>query len=68
MFFAGLNRLGSSLSSIVATIEPVLAIIAGALFLDEALTVTREIGAALVIGSLLALSVLETRTETVPLP
>lgn len=68
MFFAGLRRLGPSLSSIVATIEPVLAIIAGVLFLGEALTVAREIGAALVIGSLLALSVLEARTETVPLP
>ena len=62
--FAGLKRVGPSMVSVLTTLEPVLAIAAGVIFLAEDLTVNRVIGASFVIGALIALSVLEARTET----
>ena len=62
--FAGLKRVGPSMVSVLTTLEPVLAIAAGVVFLGEHLTINRVIGASFVIGSLIALSVLEARTET----
>ena len=62
--FAGLKRVGPSMVSVLTTLEPVLAIAAGVIFLGEDLTVNRVIGASFVIGALIALSVLEARTET----
>ena len=62
--FAGLKRVGPSMVSVLTTLEPVLAIAAGVIFLGEKLTVNRVIGASFVIGALIALSVLEARTET----
>ena len=62
--FAGLKRVGPSMVSVLTTLEPVLAIAAGVIFLGENLTVNRVIGASFVIGALIALSVLEARTET----
>jgi drug/metabolite transporter (DMT)-like permease len=49
--------------SVITTIEPVLAIAMGVIFLNEAVTTTRVIGATFVIGALVALSVLESRDE-----
>lgn len=62
--FAGLKRVGPSMVSVLTTVEPVLAIAAGVIFLGEDLTVNRVVGASFVIGALIALSVLEARTET----
>ena len=62
--FAGLKRVGPSMVSVLTTLEPVLAIAAGVIFLGEDLTVNRVVGAGFVIGALIALSVLEARTET----
>ena len=62
--FAGLKRVGPNMVSVLTTLEPVLAIAAGVIFLAEDLTVNRVIGASFVIGALIALSVLEARTET----
>ena len=62
--FAGLKRVGPSMVSVLTTLEPVLAIAAGVIFLSEDLTVNRVVGAGFVIGALIALSVLEARTET----
>ena len=62
--FAGLKRVGPSMVSVLTTLEPVLAIAAGVVFLGEHLTVNRVVGASFVIGALIALSVLEARTET----
>ena len=62
--FAGLKRVGPSTVSVLTTLEPVLAIAAGVVFLGESLTINRLIGASFVIGALIALSVLEARTET----
>ena len=61
---AGLKRVGPSMVSVLTTLEPVLAIAAGVIFLGERLTINRVIGASFVIGALIALSVLEARTET----
>jgi drug/metabolite transporter (DMT)-like permease len=49
--------------SVITTIEPVLAIAMGVIFLNEIVTTTRVIGATFVIGALIALSVLESRDE-----
>jgi threonine/homoserine efflux transporter RhtA len=49
--------------SVLTTLEPVLAIAAGIIFLSEELTINRVVGASFVIGALIALSVLEARTE-----
>ena len=49
--------------SVITTIEPVLAILMGVIFLSEIVTTTRVIGATFVIGALIALSVLESRDE-----
>jgi len=64
--FAGLKRVGPSLLSIITTIEPVLAISIGIIFLHEQLTLNRVIGAGFVIGALISLSVLESRTAAIP--
>ncbi len=64
--FAGLKRVGPSLLSIITTIEPVLAISIGIIFLHEQLTLNRVIGAGFVIGALISISVLESRTATIP--
>ena len=61
--FAGLKRVGPSMVSVLTTLEPVLAIAAGVVFLGEDLTVNRVIGASFVLGALIALSVLEARSE-----
>ncbi len=62
--FAGLKRVGPSMVSVLTTLEPVLAIAAGVVFLGEELTLNGVLGASFVIGALIALSVLEARTET----
>ena len=61
--FAGLKRVGPSMVSVLTTLEPVLAIAAGVVFLGEDITVNRVIGASFVLGALIALSVLEARSE-----
>jgi drug/metabolite transporter (DMT)-like permease len=62
--YAGLKRVGPSMVSVLTTLEPVLAIAAGVIFLGEGLTVNRVVGASFVIGALIALSVLEARTDS----
>jgi drug/metabolite transporter (DMT)-like permease len=62
--YAGLKRVGPSMLSVITTIEPVLAIAMGVIFLNEALTSARVIGAVFVVGALIALSVLESRDES----
>jgi len=61
--FAGMKRVGPSLLSVITTIEPVLAIIMGIIFLGEPVTTQRVIGATFVIGALIALTLLENRDE-----
>ncbi len=61
--FAGMKRVGPSMLSVITTIEPVLAIIMGIIFLSEPITTPRIIGAIFVIGALIALTMLESRDE-----
>jgi len=61
--FAGMKRVGPSLLSVITTIEPVLAIVMGIIFLSEPVTTQRVIGATFVIGALIALTLLENRDE-----
>lgn len=62
--YAGLKRVGPSMLSVITTIEPVLAIAMGVIFLNEAITLARIIGAIFVVGALIALSMLESRDES----
>jgi drug/metabolite transporter (DMT)-like permease len=64
-FFMGLKRIGTNMTSIFTTSEPVFGIACGILILNEHLSLNRVIGAAFVIGALLMLSVVESRSETV---
>jgi drug/metabolite transporter (DMT)-like permease len=64
-FFMGLKRIGTNMTSIFTTSEPVFGIAAGVLILNERLSVNSMIGATFVIGALLMLSVVESRSETV---
>lgn len=52
-FLLGLQRLSSGTASIIVTIEPVVACIAGYLILKERLTVLQILGSAVVIGAIL---------------
>ena len=50
-FYAGLRRLTSAEAAIIATLEPVVGIVASAVFLREMLSGVQLIGAVLVIGA-----------------
>ncbi|MFY9481919.1 MAG: DMT family transporter [Ilumatobacteraceae bacterium] len=64
-FFMGLTRIGTNMTSIYTTSEPVFGIAMGVLVLNERLSLNSMIGATFVIGALLMLSVVESRSETV---
>ena len=61
--FAGLKILGPNTTSVVNTVEPVLNIIAGILFLNEVFSLQQGVGAVFVIGALVYLGVHETRSQ-----
>ena len=61
--YAGMQRVGPSMLSVITLIEPVLAIAMGIIFLAEPITTARVVGATFVIGSLMALQLLEKRSE-----
>ena len=50
LYTFGLGRLGAGRSAIVATVEPVVAGVLGAVLLGEDITVVKVVGAALVVG------------------
>ncbi len=50
-FYAGLRRLPASQAGVVATLEPVVAVLSAALFLGEGLRPVQWLGAALVLGA-----------------
>lgn len=51
LFYAGLRRLPATEAGIIATLEPVVAVVAAWLVLGEALTLTQWAGAALVLAA-----------------
>ena len=55
-FYAGLKRLPASEAAVISTAEPVVAILAAAVFLGESLRLTQLLGAAMVIGAALLAS------------
>lgn len=63
--FAGMKRVGPSMLSVITTIEPVLAILMGVVFLREPITTPRIIGAIFVIGALITLTMLENRDQQI---
>ena len=61
--FAGLKILGPNTTSVVNTVEPVLNIVAGILFLNEMFSLQQGVGAVFVVGALVYLGVHETRSH-----
>ena len=61
--FAGLKILGPNTTSVVNTVEPVLNIVAGILFLNELFSLQQGVGAVFVVGALVYLGVHETRSQ-----
>jgi len=61
--FAGLKILGPNTTSVVNTVEPVLNIVAGILFLNEVFSVQQGVGAVYVVGALVYLGVHESRSQ-----
>jgi drug/metabolite transporter (DMT)-like permease len=61
--FAGLKILEPNTTSVVNTVEPVLNIVAGILFLNEVFSVQQGVGAVFVVGALVYLGVHETRSQ-----
>lgn len=57
LYLFGIARIGASRSAIVATIEPVTAVILGALLFAEPLTVAKLVGGACIVGGIVMLSV-----------
>jgi drug/metabolite transporter (DMT)-like permease len=63
--FAGVKIIGAASSAVLMTFEPVVAIVAGHLLFAEQVSGTRIIGGACVIGAVLALALVESRSEPV---
>jgi drug/metabolite transporter (DMT)-like permease len=56
-----MKRVGPGPTAVASTVEPVVTIAAGVMFLSESLTGRIVVGAALVIGAVVALTVTESR-------
>jgi drug/metabolite transporter (DMT)-like permease len=63
LFFAAMKRVGPGPTSVASTFEPVVTIAAGIAFLDERLTTRSTVGAVLVIGAVVLLTVSEARRD-----
>jgi len=63
VFFAAMKRVGPGPTAIASTFEPVITIVVGMLFLGERLTSRSAIGAVLVIGAVVLLTVSEARRD-----
>ncbi|MEQ8587905.1 MAG: DMT family transporter [Thalassobaculaceae bacterium] len=55
LYFASIPRIGAETSSIVNNLQPVTSIVAAYLLFGEALTATQGVGAAMVLGGIMAL-------------
>ena len=60
-FFAGLRRVGPSLTGLLSTVEPVVAAGLSVVLFDERLAAAQIVGAALVIGAVVAINLWELR-------
>jgi len=62
-FFAAMKRVGPGPTSVASAFEPVVTIAGGTLFLNEALTSRIVLGATLVIGAVILLTLGEARRD-----
>ena len=65
-FFAGLERVGPSLTGLLSTSEPVATTVAGAAIFGDRLTLVQGLGGALVIGAVVWVNLGRTRASTSP--
>jgi len=63
MFFAAMKRVGPGPTSVASAFEPVVTIAVGLMFLNERLTARSVVGAVLVIGAVVLLTVSEARRD-----
>ncbi len=55
LFFAGLARVGPTMTSLLSDVEPVVTVVAAALVFSESLTTVQVLGGALVLGAVLVI-------------
>lgn len=63
-FFAGLKRLGASMTSVLSTLEPVVSVLLGAWLLYEPVSGTQAVGGAIVLGAAIFLALAPAREGT----
>lgn len=60
-FFAGLDRIGPTNSSLVSTLEPVVTVLCSVFFLGESLSAANVIGGCFILGALAVVSISQKR-------
>jgi drug/metabolite transporter (DMT)-like permease len=68
LFFAGLQRVGATTASILATVEPLVTVLLAFLVFDETLGVVQLVGGALVLAAVLVLNARRPRPRQAGLP
>ena len=63
LFFAGIKRIGPGVTSMVETFEAVVAISIGVILMNESITAIQILGAVVVLGSIVAIGLAESRAE-----
>jgi drug/metabolite transporter (DMT)-like permease len=63
LFFAGIKRIGPGVTSMVETFEAVVTISIGVIFMNESVTAIQILGAVVVLGSIVAIGLAESRAE-----
>lgn len=66
LFFAGMNRIGAGKSAVVQTMEVLVTITMGLVFLGESLTVRQIIGAVLILSGVILLAQREAKRADLP--
>ncbi|MCI0573464.1 MAG: DMT family transporter [Myxococcaceae bacterium] len=56
LLLAGMRQVGAVVASMLSTMEPLVAVLTGALFLGERLSATQLLGGALILGAVVALA------------
>ena len=63
LFFAGIKRIGPGVTSMVETFEAVVTISIGVALMNESVTLIQILGSAIVLGSIVAIGLAESRAE-----
>ncbi len=64
LFFAGIKRIGPGVTSMVETFEAVVTISIGVLLINESVTSIQILGTVIVLGSIVAIGLAESKAET----